>query len=79
MNAIGNTPLVELTSLSKATCCRIMVKCEHLNPGGSLYARVALQIIQNAEKNSNFIGKLNLATETNCEVPIAMIAAAKNY
>lgn len=33
VDAIGNTPLIELPSLSKATGCTILVKAEHLNPG----------------------------------------------
>lgn len=32
---IGNTPLVEIRSLSLLTGCRILAKAEHLNPGGS--------------------------------------------
>lgn len=35
MQLIGNTPLIELKSLSKLTNCRILVKVESANPGGS--------------------------------------------
>lgn len=45
----GNTPLIELKSLSRATGCRILVKCEQLNPGGSIKDRAALWIIEQAE------------------------------
>ena len=48
--AIGNTPLVELRSLSAATGCRILAKCEHLNPGGSVKDRAALWMIEDAER-----------------------------
>jgi cysteine synthase A len=33
MGMVGNTPLLELRSLSEATGCRILCKAEHLNPG----------------------------------------------
>ena len=36
LSAIGDTPLIELTTLSKLTGCKIVAKCEHLNPGGSI-------------------------------------------
>ena len=36
LSAIGNTPLIELRSLSAATGVRVLAKCEHLNPGGSI-------------------------------------------
>ena len=34
VDAVGNTPLVELKSLSRATGCRILAKAEYMNPGG---------------------------------------------
>lgn len=45
---IGNTPVVKINSLSRLTGCDIMVKCEHLNPGGSVKDRAALQMIRDA-------------------------------
>ncbi|GAQ84936.1 Pyridoxal-5'-phosphate-dependent enzyme family protein [Klebsormidium nitens] len=44
--AIGNTPLIRINSLSEATGCEILGKCEFLNPGGSVKDRVAVKIIQ---------------------------------
>ncbi|RMX68538.1 hypothetical protein KXD40_001437 [Peronospora effusa] len=46
---VGNTPLVELTSLSKITGCKILAKAEFLNPGGSSKDRVAKRIVEDAE------------------------------
>ncbi|XP_058742839.1 cysteine synthase 2 isoform X1 [Vicia villosa] len=46
--AIGNTPLIRINSLSDATGCEILGKCEFLNPGGSVKDRVAVQIIEEA-------------------------------
>ncbi|KAL6284253.1 hypothetical protein ACE6H2_015182 [Prunus campanulata] len=46
--AIGNTPLIRINSLSEATGCEILGKCEFLNPGGSVKDRVAVKIIEEA-------------------------------
>ena len=40
--SVGNTPLIEIESLSKATGCTILGKAEFLNPGGSVKDRAAL-------------------------------------
>ncbi|GLT40223.1 hypothetical protein SLA2020_143740 [Shorea laevis] len=48
IDAIGNTPLIRLNSLSQATGCEILGKCEFLNPGGSVKDRVVVQIIKEA-------------------------------
>ncbi|KAG7191810.1 putative mitochondrial cysteine synthase [Scheffersomyces spartinae] len=48
---IGNTPLIEIKSLSRATGCKIYAKLELINPGGSAKDRVALAIIRHYEQN----------------------------
>ncbi|PQP93869.1 cysteine synthase 2 [Prunus yedoensis var. nudiflora] len=48
LGAIGNTPLIRINSLSEATGCEILGKCEFLNPGGSVKDRVAVKIIEEA-------------------------------
>lgn len=48
VGAIGNTPLIRITSLSEATGCEILAKAEFLNPGGSVKDRVAVKIIEEA-------------------------------
>ncbi|GMP65039.1 hypothetical protein CsSME_00026005 [Camellia sinensis var. sinensis] len=48
IDAIGNTPLIRINSLSDATGCEILGKAEFLNPGGSVKDRVAVKIIQEA-------------------------------
>lgn len=48
LECIGNTPMIELRSLSEATGCRILGKCEFLNPGGSTKDRAARQIVMDA-------------------------------
>jgi cysteine synthase len=49
---VGNTQLIEVKTLSRITGCKIMVKCEHMNPSGSIKDRAALWIIENAEKKN---------------------------
>ena len=46
----GNTPLIELKSLSKLTGCRIFVKAESLNPGGSVKDRASKWMVEKAER-----------------------------
>ncbi|KAI8553005.1 hypothetical protein RHMOL_Rhmol06G0311700 [Rhododendron molle] len=46
VDAIGNTPLIRINSLSDATGCEILGKAEFLNPGGSVKDRVAVKIIE---------------------------------
>ncbi|MBY0517546.1 MAG: cysteine synthase A [Bacteriovoracaceae bacterium] len=48
LEAIGNTPLIEIPSLSKLTGSKIFLKCENLNPGGSIKDRAAKLMILNA-------------------------------
>lgn len=45
---IGNTPLLKIESLSRLTGSHIYVKCESMNPGGSVKDRPALQMIEDA-------------------------------
>lgn len=78
---IGNTPLLELTSLSKATGCRILAKAEHLNPGGSVKDRAALRIITEAEAEGRLLpgGTIVEGTGGNTGVAMALIAASRGY
>lgn len=46
---IGRTPLVPLRRLSAGLPVPVLVKCEHLNPGGSVKDRLAVAIVDDAE------------------------------
>jgi len=50
---IGNTPMILIKSLSKATGCNVYAKLECMNPGGSAKDRVALAIIRSEEEKIN--------------------------
>lgn len=49
LELIGETPMIELRTLSRQTGCRVLAKAEFLNPGGSSKDRVARAIISEAE------------------------------
>jgi cystathionine beta-synthase len=51
LDLIGNTPLVEVTRLDTGAC-RLFLKLEHQNPGGSIKDRIALTMIEAAEKEN---------------------------
>ena len=48
---IGNTPLVRLRRLLPEGCAKVWAKTEQLNPGGSVKDRIALSMIESAEKS----------------------------
>jgi [CysO sulfur-carrier protein]-thiocarboxylate-dependent cysteine synthase len=51
LDLIGNTPLVEVSDLSPNPAVRILMKMEGHNPGGSVKDRVALSMVEQAEKD----------------------------
>lgn len=78
VGAIGNTPLICIESLSKATGCKILGKAEFLNPGGSVKDRVALRIVQEALSSGALQpgGLITEGTAGSTGVSLAMVAAA---
>lgn len=48
LQVIGNTPMMKVQSLSTLTGCEIFMKCEHLNPGGTIKDRPALNMVVEA-------------------------------
>jgi cysteine synthase B len=81
LQAIGNTPLVELAHLGLKPGVRILCKLEGCNPGGSVKDRPALFMIAGAEERGDLVeGKTILEpTSGNTGIAIAMIGAAKGY
>ena len=80
MELIGNTPLVEVTRLD-AGRCRLFLKLEHHNPGGSIKDRIALSMIEAAEREQR-IEKGSLiveATAGNTGLGLALVAVQKGY
>ena len=81
-DAIGNTPLVELTGLNgKRPKVKIFGKLEGNNPGGSIKDRPAYHMIKTAEEARRLVpGKTILEpTSGNTGIALAMIGASKGY
>ncbi|KAG0245376.1 Cysteine synthase 2 [Actinomortierella wolfii] len=80
---IGNTPMVRIKSLSEATGCEILAKAEFLNPGGSTKDRVALSMVDRAERDHILVpGKGSTifeGTVGSTGISLAMIAKARGY
>jgi len=81
MQAIGNTPLVELVHLNTDPKVKILCKLEGCNPGGSVKDRPALYMITRAEASGELTkGRTILEpTSGNTGIAVAMIGAAKGY
>lgn len=81
LESIGQTPLVELQRLGKEEGCRIFGKVESFNPSGSIKARTALRMIEEAEKSGALKPGATImeATSGNQGIALAMIGAAKGY
>ncbi len=77
---IGGTPMVELTKVA-AGPCRLFLKLEGANPGGSIKDRPALAMIEAAEREGRLApgGTIVEATAGNTGLGLALVAAAKGY
>jgi len=81
LKLIGNTPLVEITRLSHGDAAEIWAKLEGFNPGGSVKDRIALSMIETAEKAGRLEpgGTIIEPTSGNTGIGLAMVAAVKGY
>jgi cysteine synthase B len=81
LNAIGNTPLVELVNLNTNPGVRVYAKIEGSNPGGSIKDRAAYYMIQKAEESGELTKDKTIieATSGNMGISLAMIGAIKGY
>ena len=81
MNAIGNTPLLKLERLSEPGCADIYVKYEGANATGSMKDRMALSMIEGAEKRGELKpgGKVVEYTGGSTGSSLAMVCATKGY
>ena len=77
---IGNTPLIEVTRLDTGPC-RLFLKLESQNPGGSIKDRVGLSMIEAAERDGKLKagGTVVEATAGNTGLGLALVARAKGY
>jgi cystathionine beta-synthase len=81
LEAIGNTPLIKLQKLVGPDDATVLCKPEFLNPGGSIKDRMALHIIEKAEREGKLKpgGVIVENTSGNTGLGVAIVAAVKGY
>lgn len=81
LDAIGSTPLVELSRLTHGRAGRLLVKLEYLNPGASKKDRMARQIIEDAEADGSLKPYQPVVemTSGNAGTGLAIVCAVKGY
>jgi len=78
---IGNTPHVRINKLFSQSQNNVWIKLEKQNPGGSIKDRIALSMIENAEKSGILKAGMTIIEPTsgNTGIGLAMVAAVKGY
>src|SRR5688500_14033079 len=81
LDLIGNTPLLDISSLSPNPRVRLLAKLEGQNPGGSVKDRIALSMIEEAEKDGLLSPGQTILEPTsgNTGITLAMVARLKGY
>jgi len=81
LEAIGHTPLVRLNKVVSSNDATVLVKCEYMNPSGSIKDRMASYIVEQAEKKGWLKpgGTIVENTSGNTGLALSMIAAIKGY
>lgn len=82
LELIGGTPLVRLRRLVEPGMADVFCKCEQFNPGGSIKDRVALSMIEAAERSGRLHPGASVIVEPtsgNTGVGLALVSAAKRY
>jgi len=78
---IGNTPLVRLRNVTEGISATVLAKVEYFNPGGSVKDRIALRMVEEAEKSGLLHpgGTIVEPTSGNTGIALAFVAAARGY
>jgi cysteine synthase A len=81
LDMIGNTPMVKLARMSGPSDAEVWVKLEGFNPGGSVKDRIALSMIEDAEKRGRLKKGMKIVEPTsgNTGIGLAMVGAVKGY
>ncbi|MCC9144832.1 MULTISPECIES: cystathionine beta-synthase [unclassified Arthrobacter] len=81
LDLIGNTPLVKLHHVTEGIRATVLVKLEYLNPGGSVKDRIAVKMIEAAERDGKLKpgGTVVEPTSGNTGVGLALVAQQKGY
>ena len=78
---IGNTPLVRLRNVTEGIQATVLAKVEYVNPGGSVKDRIALRMVEDAEKAGVLKpgGTIVEPTSGNTGIGLALVAQLKGY
>ncbi|MEO7006485.1 MAG: cystathionine beta-synthase [Terrimesophilobacter sp.] len=81
LDLIGNTPLVRLNRVTDSVTATVLVKVEYLNPGGSSKDRIAVKIIDAAEREGKLKpgGTIVEPTSGNTGIGLALVAQQRGY
>lgn len=81
LETIGNTPLVQLNKVTKGMPCPVLAKVETFNPGHSIKDRMAVKMIEDAEKDGRLKpgGTIIEGTSGNTGMGLALAAIVKGY
>jgi cysteine synthase A len=82
LELIGNTPLVRLARVAPKDSATVWGKCEMLNPGGSVKDRIALAMVEAAERDGLIrpgVSTLVEPTSGNTGIGLALVSAVKGY
>lgn len=81
LGIIGNTPMVRINIMGEKNSAEIWAKLEGFNPGGSVKDRIALSMIESAEKENRLkpFGTIIEPTSGNTGIGLAMVASVKKY
>ena len=81
LSCIGDTPIVRLNHVTQGLSANVYVKLEYMNPGGSIKDRIAVHIIDDAERTGALKpgGTIVEATSGNTGAGLAMTAAVRGY
>ncbi len=81
IDLVGNTPLVRLNRVTEGIAATVLAKVEYFNPGGSVKDRIALRMIEDAEKSGALKpgGTIVEPTSGNTGVGLAIVAQTRGY
>ncbi|MEJ7741516.1 MAG: cystathionine beta-synthase [Nocardioidaceae bacterium] len=81
LDLVGNTPLLKLSQTLDGARPTVLAKIEYMNPGGSVKDRIALRMVEAAEKSGELRpgGTIVEPTSGNTGIGLAMVAQAKGY
>jgi len=81
LQCVGRTPTVRLNHIARDVPPEVLVKCEYLNPGGSVKDRIGVHMLEQAEKRGEIRPGDTLieATSGNTGIGLAMAAAVRGY